>query len=106
MDPSPSNRLDFQAVLQGLMPDGGNVYFQPPENIKMTYPCIVYQRNYALDQFADNEHYSHKKRYQVTIIDPDSDSDIPDKVAFLRYATFLRFYIVDNLNHDVYNVYF
>lgn len=106
MDQPPSNRLDLQTVLQALMPEGGKVYFQPPENIQMTYPCIVYQRDYTLDQFADNGPYSHKKRYQVTIIDPDADSAIPDKVAFLQYSTFLRFFIVDNLNHDVYNVYF
>jgi hypothetical protein len=106
MDPDPSNRQALHSILLGFMPEGGNVYFQPPENIQMTYPCIVYQRDYALNLNADNGTYHHRKRYQVTIIDKDPDSDIPDKVAAMSYSAFLRFFVTDNLNHDVYNVYF
>lgn len=82
------------------------VYFQPPNNIQLEYPCIIYKRDFAETEFADDKPYSHTKRYMITIIDPDPDSDLPDKVASLPMSLFNRFYTADNLNHDVYNVYF
>src|SRR3954471_2158461 len=83
-----------------------NVYFQPPENVKLVYPCIVYNRDYLETKFADNEPFSLTKRYMVTVIDRDPDSDIPDRVAELPMSTFNRFYAADGLNHDVYQVFF
>jgi hypothetical protein len=72
----------------------------------MQYPCIVYQRYNALSTFADGETYLHDKRYQVTVVDPDPDSPIPDKVAALPMCVRNRFFVVDNLNHDVFYLYF
>lgn len=83
-----------------------NVYFQPKQNISMEYPCIVYKRDARNTQFADNRPYRSKKRYQVTIIDQDPDSDIPEKVAALPLCSFSRFFTAGNLNHDVYTLYF
>jgi hypothetical protein len=57
-------------------------------------------------QFAGNIPYRRTKRYMVTVVDQNPDSDIPDKVASLPTATFNRFYTADNLNHDVYRLYF
>ena len=83
-----------------------NVYFQPPENVRMEYPCIVYSRDNRETKFADNTPYNSTKSYMVTVIDRDPDSDIPDKVAALPMSTFNRFYSADGLNHDVYQVFF
>lgn len=96
-------RLNLQRLLEELTP---NVYFQPPTNVKLQYPCIVYKRDFADTKFADNEPYAHKRRYMVMVIDPNPDSEIPGKVAALPMSLFNRFYTVDNLNHDVYSVYF
>jgi hypothetical protein len=83
-----------------------HVYFQPPENIKLNYPCIIYRRDSAVTKFADNRPYRYKKRYQVMVIDQDPDSPIPDKVADLPSCTFERHYTADHLNHDVFNLFF
>ena len=96
-------RLELQTLLEGIT---AHVYFQPPENLAIEYPCIVYQRDFAETEFADNEPYSVKKRYMVTVIDRDPDSSIPDQVAKLPTCTFNRFYVADGLNHDVYQLYF
>lgn len=96
-------RLELHDLLKTIT---NNVYFQPPENIQIQYPCIIYKRDFALTKFADNEPYSHKLRYMVTVIDRDPDSDIPGKVASLPMSTFNRFFTADSLNHDVYNVFF
>jgi hypothetical protein len=82
------------------------VYFQPPSDVQMQYPCIVYQRYQADVKSADNIPYRYTKRYQVTVIDPNPESDIPDKVKALPMCLYNRFFKADNLNHDVFDLYF
>jgi hypothetical protein len=96
-------RLDLQKLLETITT---NVYFQPPTNIQLKYPCIIYKRDFADTKFADNKPYAHKRRYMVTVIDQNPDSEIPGKVATLPMSLFNRFYTVDNLNHDVFSIYF
>lgn len=98
-------RLELQSILEGLL-ETGNVYFQPPPNVTMNYPAIVYNRDFQSVQFADNGPYSRTLRYQVTVIDPNPDSLILPKVAGLPRTMFVRHFAVDNLNHDVYDVYY
>ncbi len=98
-------RLDFQDVLEDLL-GSGNVYFQPPVNVSMGYPAIVYNRDFQAVGFADNLPYSRRIRYQVTVINPDPDSLIPDRVAELPLTAYVRHFTAGNLNHDIYDVYF
>lgn len=72
----------------------------------MKYPAIVYKRDTADTQFAGNIPYRNTLRYQVTVIDRDPDSDIPVKVAALPMCLFNRHFVANNLNHDVFNLYF
>lgn len=97
------SRLQLHQVLSSLV---DNVYFQPPTNTKLIYPCIVYKRDFADTKFADGIPYAKKLRYMITIIDTDPDSEIPAKVASMPMSLFNRFFTADNLNHDVYSVYF
>lgn len=97
------SRLELQTLLEGITQ---YVYFQPPATVSMQYPCIVYHRDYAYVDFADNSPYKRCKRYVVTIIDRNPDSTIPDQIAELPMCTFQRYFAKDNLNHDVYNLYF
>ena len=98
-------RLELQGILTELL--GSNqVYFQPPPTVQMAYPCIVYRRDYQLSRFADDTPYKHDKRYLVTVIDRNPDSDIPDKIAELPKCIFDRFYTADDLNHDVFKLFF
>lgn len=83
----------------------GRVYFQPESNITLEYPCIVYERAQARTEFAENRPYRYTKRYTVTVIDQDVDSPIPDLIAALPQCTHDRFFVNDQLNHDVFDVY-
>ncbi len=100
-----AQRLELQAFLVSLL-GLDNVYFQPPPTIKMRYPCIIYKRDRLNTDFANNKPYKHKTRYQLTVVDPNPDSDIHEKVAALPMCSYDRFYTADNLNHDVYNLFF
>src|ERR1035437_44335 len=100
-----NSRLKLQVILEGIA-GSRQVYFQPPGNVQMKYPCIVYRRDLAITKFADDSPYRYTKRYQITVIDRDPDSAIPDKVAALPMCLHNRFFTVDNLNHDIFNIYF
>ena len=100
-----ARRLELQTLLVSLL-GSNNVYFQPPPTMLMNYPCIVYNRDYVVTEFAGNKPYKFKKRYQITIIDPNPDSEIPDKIAALPMCAFSRFFTTDNLNHDIYRLFF
>jgi hypothetical protein len=98
-------RSELQVLLVGIL-GSDQVFFQPPPSVSMNYPCIVYKRDFELIRYADDKPYSHKKRYQVTVIDRDPDSAIPDRVAELPLCSFDRFFTADNLNHDVFKLFF
>ena len=98
-----ATRLELQEVLEGL---AEHVYFQPPSNVQMQYPCILYERDDTHSDFADNTLYMRMKRYQVTVVDRDPDSEIPDQVEILPYCEFNRAFVADSLHHSVYNLFF
>lgn len=94
-------------ILQAPFSDNeDHCYFQPPADLEMKYPCIRYNYTNDDDDFADNIHYRHSKRYTVTVIDEDPDSKIPDRLRTLPYCTSDRNFAVDGLNHFVYTLYF
>lgn len=96
-------RGDLQTLLNEIT---DNVYFQPPKTMQMKYPCIVYQRDYMLDEHADDGVYVYTRRYQVTVLDRDPDSGIVDAVKRLPMCTYDRFFTADGLNHDVFKLFF
>ena len=100
-----AQRQQLQSLLIDLL-GSTNVYFQPPPTVKMQYPCIIYNRSYIDTKFSNNKPYKHKKRYQITVVDTNPDSVIHEKVAALPLSSYDRFFTADNLNHDVYNLFF
>lgn len=101
-------RLELQALLVSFMKpeDSENVYFQPPPSVSMHYPAIVYNRDRIDIAHADNLPYQHKHRYQITVIDRDPDSEIPDRITSIPTVAFDRFFVSDDLNHFVFNLFF
>ena len=84
-----------------------NVYFQPPSNLQMTYPCIVYNVAGVTDTYADNSIYSSKKEYQLTVIDRNPDGTLADDIKnHFQYCRISQFYTVDNLNHITLNLHY
>lgn len=100
-----AHRHDLHAILVELL-GSRDVYFQPPSNVSMSYPAIVYKRFGEDRKRADNSLYGRTIQYQVTVIDRNPDSDIPDKIAHLPMCVLNRTYAANNLHHDVFNLYF
>lgn len=83
-----------------------NVYFQPPGNVQMEYPAIVYKRSTGDSKFANNGSYHFTVRYDLTLIARNPDEVIFNSIVTLPMTTYDRFFVADNLNHDVFTIYF
>lgn len=113
-----SNREEFRQQLREIT-GYKNFYYDPPESVKMSYPCIVYKRE-RLDRVnADNKPYRLNIRYQIMVIDKDPDNgsgidenenpieSVIEKLLYgFQHIRHERHYVADNLHHDVFSVYF
>lgn len=98
-------RLELHTMLETLL-GSRNVYFQPPASVKMSYPAIVYSRSNIINTSADDDVYLQNRSYRLTVIDKNPDSSIVDRVSKLPMCSFQQHYTADNLNHDVFLLYY
>lgn len=98
-------RLELHTLLKGI-PSVKDAYYQPPENLKLEFPCILYRKDSENTRYANNDKYLNKNRYLITIIDRSPESSIPEGLKIFPYCSFNRQYTKDNLNHYVYTLYF
>ena len=99
------SRLELQTLLEGIL-GSRNVYFQPPESVQMRYPAIVYSRDTVESIHANDNVYSLRHRYSVTVITDDPDSVLIEDISSLPLCRHDRYYTSDNLNHDVFTLYY
>lgn len=80
-----------------------NVYYEPPENTKMKYPCVRFQRRRFSTQQADNINYIVNEQFEATLIYKAPDSPLPKRLLInTPMCSHDRHYTADNLSHDVY----
>ncbi len=72
----------------------------------MKYPAIVYSWDGNAHTRADILRYVPRLRYQVTVIDRDPDSKIPDMVEALPYCRMTTTMIVENLHQFIFSISF
>ena len=100
-----ASRLDLHEILCSIL-ESRNVYFQPPESLKIQYPAIIYSLSRIRNIHANNNIYNQLRSYQIILIDKSPDSTISDKISKLPYCTFDRSYVSDELNHYVFTLYY
>jgi len=103
---SKTRRYELHDKLKDIL-GSENVYFQPPESIKLKYPCIVYYRNAGSTLRANNTVYGYDQQYSVTFIGKDPDSDyITPMLAKFPMCYYDRRFESGNLYHDVFQLYY
>lgn len=100
-----ASRLELQSKFEDVL-GSRNVYFQPPSSVRMQYPAIVYSRKDIEDRFANDKIYRKLPCYEAILIDKNPDSEFIDKILDLPYCSFDRHYEADNLNHDVFTIFY
>lgn len=98
------SRLELHNELTQFFP---NVYFQPPSNIQMTYPCIVYNKTGRNRHFGNDVIYLSQQGYKLMVIEYNPDSDVADRIeSHFEYCGIDQYYTVDNLNHTTLSLYY
>lgn len=100
-----NRRIEFNELLKTVS-GITNVYFQPPESLKIQYPAIIYSRSKIQNRMADNTVYSQTTAYNVIVVDKNPDSEIVEKISKMKYSSFNNHYTSDGLNHDSFTIYY
>lgn len=98
-------RIELQAKLEAAL-GSRNVYYNPPETVKMSYPAIVYSRGETDHVFANDSKYLNKHAYNVIVISKKPDSPVAEEILTWPLTRRVRDYTSDNLYHNVLNVYY
>lgn len=100
-------RKNLHEILTDITGSTKNVYYQPPSNVHMTYPCIEYHDSPWDTKFAGDKAYTITRHYQLTVIDPRPENSwIFQIAASLPMCSHERHYVADGLNHDVFDIYY
>lgn len=101
MDQFQKSRLRFHEDLNALFtsPKPG-LYFNPPSNVRITYPAVVYSFRGTNDMFGDGIRYLQYLIFDVVVITNDPDSELPFLVLNgFHYSRMGIPYVKDNLYH-------
>ena len=99
-----ADRLELHSVFQELL-GSSNVYYQPPESIKMQYDAIRYSKKTINSKYANDRKYSMIDCYEIIVISRLPDNPVIKKLLSLPYCSYDRHYVADNLHHDVLTIY-
>lgn len=98
-------RIELHELLKEKL-GSGNVYYQPPESVKMQYDAIRYSKKAIRPTYANNSKYLMKDCYELMAISRRPDNPVIKKLLELPYCSYDRQYIADNLYHDVLTIYY
>lgn len=99
-------RLELQTELETLL-GSRNVYYQPPSSVQMKYPCIRYTWAKIKPDYANNFIYNYTKAYELTYIDTNKNSDMPEKILLhFPYISMGRIYASDGLWHFTFTLFY
>lgn len=105
METMKKSRKNLHDILCRIL-GSTNCYFSPPASIELKYPCIVYHFSNVDQQFADDRSYRNTRRWTVTIMDKDPESEIPDRMLELPYCSSDRNFVSEGINHFVFTLFY
>lgn len=98
-------RQELHQILVSIL-ESNNVYFQPPESVKLNYPCIIYDRSDIDQKYADNRTYISMARYSVMLITRSPESELVEAILELPLCSYDRHYEADSLSHDTFTLFY
>ena len=98
-------RLKLDGVLRKIL-GSDNVYFQPPESVKMQYPCIRYNLAKIPVVHADDKAYLMNPKYVIVYISPEPDDETRFTLVRDLGVPIIQTYAKDGLYHYIYELYY
>ena len=84
-----------------------NVYNDPPESVRMNYDAIRYKLAGKNIERANDGIYRIVNMYDGVVISEDPDCEVADKIlVHFPMCSFGRPYVVDNLYHFPFTLYY
>lgn len=84
-----------------------NVYYNPPESVKMRYDAIRYELAGKDLRRANDKVYTKTNQYDCVFITHNPDSGVPDAILErFSMCSLGRPYVADNLYHFPFTLYF
>lgn len=103
---SPTERELLQELLEGvqeLYGDEPHVYYQPPESVKMVYPCFIYKLDAVDEVYSSDKPYLYRDDFTVTYVTRDPEPEIVAGLKNLKQVGYDRHYTAENLHHYVFS---
>ena len=99
-------RLYLHSALETAFPDL-NLYYRPPGNLKLEYPCIVYEPKSPEPAYSNNSAYVIGTRFQLTFLSTlPGYSDVRNiySVPGIIVGN-TQVYVSSNVVHDVFTIF-
>lgn len=99
-------RLNLHEVLCEIL-GSRNVYYDPPESVRMDYDAIRYKLAGKDLKRANDGIYQMVNMYDGVVISEDPDCEVADDIlAHFKMCNFGRPYVADNLYHFPFTLYY
>lgn len=95
-----ATRLTLQNKLESIL-GSRNVYYNPPESQKMSFPAIVYNLSDLRQVHADNRKYIDYTTYKITVVSKQVDHPAIRAVLDLPMTKFSANYTKNGFYHTV-----
>lgn len=95
------DRLKLHGLMAEIYPEL-EIYYQPPTNLTLSYPCIVYTLSDLDPTFANNSPYSIKSVFTITLMRHLTDRSglYVKNMLKIPYTRFITGFTSDNIVHN------
>ena len=83
-----------------------NVYFQPPESVKINYPCIIWNLSKTASTYADDRSYIQNPKYVIRYVSTEPDDQMRFTLVDVLGVPIIQVYCKDGLYHYIYELYY
>lgn len=98
------NRIELHHQLEQSF--GVKAYYQPPESMKLTYPCVVYSFETFNTRNANNMPFVINERYKVSYLHKNvDDSRCKAVLRDFDKITHTQHYVTNGVYNDIYYIY-
>lgn len=99
-------RVSLQRKLESLGDATHKVYYQPPDDLNIIYPCIIYERSNIKNTSADDAVYQQSYSYNIIVAEQSPVSALVEDVSKLAGIRFLNHYIRNKIIYDSFTISF
>lgn len=99
-----TKRLALHQEFVNILGNASRVYFMPPQEMRLSYPAIVYYVGGGSDSYADNVRFLQRTTFDVTLIENDPLSAKVDAIRDLKHSSYMTSFKKDGLHQHKFKI--